>query len=223
MQPYLTVPFKLSTAAWNWLQDFLEPIAIDFQLNAPSVTALITLKENDIANLQQSIAWTEIVNFMTGHGIAIIQAQLFIYKTLPQARSVILGNPHIDTAGANGTELTVPFRFNILARGDEQTEMVWWEHDRTSSSVVESTFIRPDGTPIGRLQARGATLLEQWATVGEPTVRCSTLAKQQEYASFVRTDILHALNWTGENPRVVVSIKCIDASWEDLLQHNSIF
>ena len=158
---------------------------------------------------------------MQNYSITDIQAQLFIYKTLPRARSVILGNPHIDTAGKNGTELNVPIRFNILANGDEQTEMVWWDHDRNSSSVVESTFIRPDGKIIGRLQARGATLAEKWKIVGEPVARCSTLAKKQEYASFVKTDILHALNWTGESSRIVLSIKCIDISWEDLLQRNA--
>lgn len=216
MNPYLTVPFKLSTASWDWLQDFLEPIAIDFQLNAPDINALVPISEVNLTVLRQSVAWAEITQFLKSYGDFDLLPQLFIYKTLLKARTIILGNPHIDTAGKDGTEYTIPFRFNILTKGDENTEMVWWHHTRDSAVVTHSTFIRPDRTILGRLQAKGDKLPEKWNNVGEPFAQCSTLAKKQEYASFVRTDILHALNWTGESPRVVLSIRCTNATWDNL-------
>jgi hypothetical protein len=48
---------------------------------------------------------------------------------------------------------------------------------------------------------------ERWTTVGEPEYRCSTLTKFNEYASFVRTDTLHAINWDEKNPRLVLSVR----------------
>jgi len=216
MNPYLTVPFKLTDDSWVWLQEFLDPIATDFQLNAPDMNALLPIKEDALIILRQSIAWSEIVQYLANYGITDLLPQLFIYKTLPRARPVILGNPHIDTAGKDGTEFTIPFRFNILTKGDENTEMVWWHHTRDSAVVTHSTFIRPDRTILGRLQAKGDKLPEKWTNVGEPFARCATLAKKQEYASFVRTDILHALNWTGDNPRVVLSVRCTNIAWDSL-------
>jgi len=215
MNPYLTVPFKLSVASWDWLQDFLEPIAIDFQINAPNMSALVQLKDD---TLQQSEAWSEIVQFLKNYGDFELLPQLFIYKTLSHARTIILGNPHIDTAGKDGTEYTIPFRFNILTKGDENTEMVWWQHNRDSSVVTHATFMRPDKTMVGRLQAKGGRLADQWNNVGEPFARSVALAKKQEYASFVRTDILHALNWTGAEPRIILSVRCTNMSWESFIE-----
>jgi hypothetical protein len=218
MNPYLTVPFKFTDSAWIWLQEFLDPIAIDFQLNAPNMSALVQIKEDALTILRQSAAWSEIVQFLKNYGDFELLPQLFIYKTLPRARVIILGNPHIDTSGKDGTEYTIPFRFNILTKGDENTEMVWWPHDRDSSVVTHATFVRPDRTTVGRLQAKGANLTEQWNNVGAPFARCAVLAKKQEYASFVRTDILHALNWTGSESRIILSVRCTNMSWDSFIE-----
>lgn len=216
MSYYKTVQFKFSDQSWNWLQDFFGPIIEDYQQNAPLISALVTFKDQEYQQFLQSSAWEEITNFLQTYKITDPYPQLFIYKRLPHARTTILGNPHIDTSGDNGTAYDIPIRFNILMQGDENTEMVWWDHDRNSSAVTESKFVRPDGQTVGRLQATGNTLEDKWKSAGEPTASCSNLAKKQQYASFVRTDILHALNWTGNSPRLVLSIRSANTKWSQL-------
>jgi len=213
MSYYKTVQFKFSDQSWSWLQEFFNPIMADYQRNAPLISALVTFKDQDYQQFLQSTAWSELTEFLQTYAITDPYPQLFIYKQLPQARSTVLGNPHIDTAGGGGAAYDIPVRFNILMQGDENTEMVWWDHGRNSSAVVESTFVRPDGQTVGRLQADGKTLDEKWKVAGQPVARCSSLTKKQQYASFVRTDVLHALNWTGNSPRLILSIRSANTKW----------
>ena len=207
MNCYHTVPFKFSDQSWAWLQQFFEPIVANYQLNAPAPSALVKFQDSDYEQFIQSSAWDEIVKFLQTYAITDPYPQLFIYKQLPQARSTVLGNPHIDTTGGDGTETNIPIRFNILMNGDEDTEMVWWNIDRTDLRITNEKFTNPSGQIVGRLQVDGSTPTERWQALGEPTVRSTTLSRKQEYASFVRTDILHALNWTGANPRLILSVR----------------
>jgi hypothetical protein len=207
MSLFLTVPFKFLDHSWAWLQDFVGPIVSDYQKNAPAVSALVKLKDQDYAALVQSSAWQELDQFLRSYGIDNGYPQLFIYKQLDQPRSSSLGNPHLDTVGGDGTETDVPIRFNILLVGDDDTEMVWWDCDRCSDFIVNEKFLNPLGQHMGRLQVKGSTPAERWALLGEPVLRKTDLAKKQESASFVRTDRLHALNWTGANPRVILSVR----------------
>ncbi len=215
MSYYKTVQFKFSDQSWTWLQKFFDPIVSDYQLNAPAQNALVKFKDQDYKEFIQSSAWIELVKFLKQYGITDGYPQLFIYKRLSNPKENILGNPHIDTQGGDGTEVNVPIRFNILINGDENTEMVWWDIDRTSQLVVNEKFLNPLGQHMGRLQVKGSTPAERWKLLGEPTCRNNTLAKKQEYASFVRTDILHALNWTGNNPRLILSVRTTQP-WDQL-------
>jgi len=202
-----TVQFKFSDQSWIWLQSFFGPIVSDYQLNAPAASALVKFKDHEYQQFIASPAWSELEQFLHGHGITDGYPQLFIYKTLPNPRENILGNPHIDTLGGNGTETDVPIRFNILINGDEDTEMVWWNVDRTHEHIVNEKFLNPQGQHVGRLQVKGASPAERWKLLGNPAYRNNALVKKQEYASFVRTDILHALNWTGASPRLILSVR----------------
>jgi hypothetical protein len=213
MTPYLTVPFKLDSI--NWVQDFMRPIVADFQVNAPHTNALVQLSEEQLAEFRSGPAWSEIQQFANTYGLSDPFPQLFIYKHLDKPRVIILGNPHIDTAGEDGISTKVCIRFNILLNGIDATEMVWWNIDQNDDRVVNHQFERPDHSYAGRLQAWGNTLQQQWANIGAPDYRARYLAKTQEYASFVRTDILHALNWAGKDARLVLSIK-FDNSWDEI-------
>jgi hypothetical protein len=207
MNCYHTVPFKFSDQSWTWLQNFFDPIVEDYQLNAPAPSALVKFKDQDYEQFISSTAWTELTEFLQTYAITDPYPQLFIYKRLPHARSTVLGNPHIDTTGGDGTKHNIPVRFNILIDGDEDTEMVWWNVDRTDPRITNVKFTNPSGQEIGRLQVVGATPAERWQALGEPEVKSTALSRKQEYASFVRTDILHALNWTGANPRLILSVR----------------
>ena len=207
MNCYHTVPFKFSDQSWTWLGAFFDPIVEDYQLNAPAPSALVKFKDQDYEQFISSTAWTELTEFLQTYAITDPYPQLFIYKRLPQARRTVLGNPHIDTTGGDGTEHNIPIRFNILMNGDENTEMVWWNVDRTDPRITNEKFTNPSGQAVGRLQVVGSTPAERWQALGEPEVKSTTLSRKQEYASFVRTDILHALNWTGANPRLILSVR----------------
>lgn len=207
MDYYKTVQFKFSDQSWSWLQEFFEPIVSDYQLNAPAASALVKFKDHEYQQFMSSSAWSELEQFLQEYNITDGYPQLFIYKTLPNPRENILGNPHIDTVGGDGTATNIPVRFNILMSGDEDTEMVWWDIDRNSNLIVNEKFLNPQGQLVGRLQVKGSTPAERWKLLGEPSHRNNALAKKQEYASFVRTDILHALNWTGASPRLILSVR----------------
>lgn len=209
MTPYLTVPFKFSDQSWTWLQNFFEPIVNDYQQNAPAISALVKLNDQNYSTFIASGAWLELDQFLKLCGIDDGYPQLFIYKKLDHARPSILGNPHIDTMGGDGTEFTVPIRFNILVNGDENTEMVWWNIDRNNDIIINEKFLNPLGQHMGRLQVKGSTANERWQQLGQPDYSSNTLTKKQEYASFVRTDILHALNWTGNSPRLILSVRTL--------------
>ena len=207
MNCYHTVKFKFSDQAWTWLQAFFGPITADYQQHAPAPSALVKFKDQDYEQFIKSSAWSELTQFLQTYAITDPYPQLFIYKKLQRPREIVLGNPHIDTTGGDGTELDVPIRFNILMSGDENTEMVWWDVNRNSPLVTNEKFTNPSGQPVGRLQVVGHTPTERWQALGEPAVKSNSLSKKQEYASFVRTDILHALNWTGANPRLILSVR----------------
>jgi hypothetical protein len=211
MNCYKTVNFKFSDQSWAWLQSFFEPIIADYQLHAPAPSALVKFKDQDYQQFVQSLAWTELTQFLQTHNITDPYPQLFIYKKLQRPREITLGNPHIDTTGGDGTELDIPIRFNILMSGDDDTEMVWWDIDRTDKRITNEKFTNPAGQQVGRLQVVGDTPADRWQTLGEPTVRSCALSKKQEHASFVRTDILHSLNWTGANPRLILSVRSTTA------------
>lgn len=223
MLPYLTVPFKLTEPALAQLDEYLAPFVDDYQKNAPLSSALVSFSNHQRTEVKSSLAWSEIINFLSDSNIKNLEShllpQLFIYKQLNnRAFNIILGNPHIDTDGGNET---IDFRFNILLTGDENTEMAWWKYDRTHANCIETTLVRPDGKTSVRIQAAGASKTKQWKLVGEPEYRARFLGRRQEFASFLRTDRLHAINWSGENPRLVLSIRFTGITWEDFISNQT--
>lgn len=218
MTPYLTVPFAFTNKSFDWLNNYLDPIVEEYQINATLASGLLNFSNSQLQDIYSSTAWTEIVEYTIQRKLNNPRPQLFIYKRLQRPRPIILGNPHIDSYGDGGIGNIVAVRFNIMLRGEDSTEMVWWNKDRNSPDVVRTEFARPDKSVHGRLQARGNSLEEQWQILGEPDFRATNLARVQEHASFVRTDILHALNWTGNQPRLIFSVKFDDHSWENVEQ-----
>ncbi|CAB4241613.1 hypothetical protein UFOVP71_151 [uncultured Caudovirales phage] len=213
MTPFLTVPFSFSENSFNWLQNFCEPIVADYQKNAPLNSALVSLSGSQVTAIMESQAWQEIVTHSNKYNLTDPWPQLFIYKQLDHPCPSSKGNPHIDTYGPGGIAYTAAIRFNVLLRGEDTTEMVWWDRDRLSKCMITQVFQRPDLTVTGRVQVVGSTVEERWQALGEPAHRATHLAAVQEHASFVRTDVAHALNWTGNQPRVVFSIRYKEA-WQ---------
>jgi hypothetical protein len=165
-------------------------------------------------------AWREIKAFTDSAGLPPGEIQFFVYKSRPPIDDP-RGNPHIDTKGTNdhdGDRFDVPVRFNILLRGDTNQKMSWWNRGRDDPAVEVFLFKRKDGSLARRLQARGArsqtypdgSKSEQYSHIGPADWTCDKLAQLNARASFVRTDILHALDWTAHSPRFVLSIRFME-------------
>ena len=217
--PYYTIPFSLSDESLQWLKEKTAPMVENYQLNAPLNAALIEFPRDQMTEWYTSFVWQEILAKLAPYGLQTQpDIQFFIYKKVDKPKADPRGNPHIDTS--RGVAGLVPIRFNILLDGEEDQEMVWWDiRDHTTDNrlhVVE--FPRPnapEGTMSRRIQARGEKMEDRWETVGEPDYRCSALTKFNEYASFVRTDTLHAINWDEKNPRLILSVRYHE-SWETI-------
>lgn len=218
MIPYLTVPFAFTSKSFDWLNNYLNPMVEEYQINATLASGLLNFSDSQLQDIYSSTAWEEIVEYTTQRGLSNPRPQIFIYKRLQKPKPITLGNPHIDSYGDSGVGNIVAVRFNIMLCGEDSTEMVWWDKDRHDTTVIRTEFIRPDKSVHGRLQARGNSLVEQWQILGLPDFRATHLSSVQEHASFVRTDILHALNWTGNRPRVIFSVKFDDHLWEHVEQ-----
>lgn len=210
--PYLTVDFSLSPAAWQWAQDAIEPVIEDFQATAPIEGALLSLSREQQDLWYNSQVWQEITDFTDQAGLPRGDLQFFAYKSRPPKPDP-RGNPHIDTTGPSvheGDRIDVTARFNILLRGDTNQRMSWWNRDRNDPAIVVSLFQRKDGAMVRRLQARGDNKTQQYHNIGPAEWTCDSLAQLNARASFVRTDILHALDWTAHSPRFVLSVRFLE-------------
>jgi hypothetical protein len=210
--PYLTLPFSFSDSAWRWATGVIKPLVDDYQRNAPLDAALMHPTQQQMNIWYFSMAWQELQEFFRPIGLGAPELQFFIYKKRPPLKDN-RGNPHIDTTGPDinsGDAIDVPIRFNVLLAGDEDQEMTWWNRDRNDSSVVVDLFQRPNGSYARRLQAIGKNRNEQYLAVGEPDWRCNNLVETNKKASFVRTDLLHALNWTAHRPRFILSLRFLE-------------
>lgn len=221
--PYYTIPFSFSQESLDWIKEHTTPMVEHFQKTSIPPAGLVPLEVSEYQTWGQSIVWKEIMEFVKKYDLPKPDLQFFIYKTLPQPLKDNRGNPHIDTTtppgsdkGVDGSKRDVPVRFNILISGGEDQEMVWWDINRHHPAISDVMFIRPNGKPAARLQVNGKTPGEKWETVGEPQWRCNQLTKVNEYASFVRTDILHAINWDGHYPRLIMSLRFVQP-WDEVM------
>ena len=211
--PYYTIPFKLSQESLDWIKTITDPLVQEFQEKGIGHSGLLydTLSPEQKDEWLSSTSWQEINKHFEPLGLVpdTSRIQFFVYKKM-EVRSDIRGNPHIDTH--EGIKEIVPARFNILLNGDDDQEMVWWDtivpwQNEPNIHIVEFQHPEYPDKKSPRAQVRGNTIEERWTTVGEPVYRCNTLTKINECASFVRTDKLHALNWTAKNPRLILSIR----------------
>ena len=229
--PYYTIPFKLSQESLDWIKTITDPLVQEFQEKGVGQSGLLydPLTSQQKLEWLSSNAWQEINKHFERLGLVPDTSciQFFVYKSM-EARKDIRGNPHIDTYAGIGE--IVPARFNILLNGDDDQEMVWWDtivpwQNEPNIHIVEFEHPEYPDKKSPRAQARGDNSEERWATVGEPVYRCNELTKFNQYASFVRTDKLHALNWTAKNPRLILSIRFLQ-EWSiirEALEHYLVF
>ncbi len=209
MLPYYTLPFNISEASHCWIRDKIQPTFDNFQKNAPLPAALITDTIGDI-DWYGSEAFKEIINNLKNTPLSNSQpaVQWFLYKKLDAPKKDCRGNPHIDTY--NDVEGLVPIRFNILIDGDDDEEMSWWNITADNPKLYVEDFTNPRGERRKRLQANGNTIADRWQLLGSPDFKCNQLTKINQCASFVRTDILHSINWTGRSPRIIMSLRFLE-------------
>jgi hypothetical protein len=211
--PYYTIPFTLSAESIAKIKTITDPIVDEFQRTAPLDAGLLhdALGREATAEWFASDHWAEIKRHFEPLGLVPDEScvQIFVYKTRdikPDAR----GNPHVDTY--DGVDKIVPIRFNILLSGDEDQEMVWWDtavpwRDDPRIHVDEFPQPKNPAKTFKRAQVNGKTVPDRWKLMGEPAFKYSQLTRYNEFASFVRTDKLHAINWNGAKPRLILSIR----------------
>lgn len=211
MLPYLTIPFSISESNLAWIRQSIQPTFENFQQNAPLSAALVTDTVDNV-DWYGSLAYQEIMEHLSFTPVSTMQQpaiQWFLYKQLPRPKLDCRGNPHIDTF--NDVDGLVPIRFNILIEGSDNEEMTWWDiTDVRHPSLCIDEFTNPRGEKRKRLQAQGATIADRWKNLGEPAFKNNQLTKINQWASFVRTDMLHSINWTGSAPRIIMSLRFLE-------------
>ena len=214
MTPYLTVPFSLSDEAWNLAHEMIKPVVDDWTKNSTVDGGLVNITQSNNQSMfehwKDTIIWKEITAFTDTLGLTGGAPQFFIYRKNVN-KTEILGNPHIDAASQPGPEFkmgpAVPIRFNILLAGEDNCKMNWWNKDTNSKNLIQKPFTRPDKSIIHILEVAGDTVKERCANLGKPQWTSNTLSKLNEKASFVRTNILHSVDWNGQHLRVVLSVR----------------
>jgi hypothetical protein len=217
--PYLTIPFSFTSHTLDWVKVQATKVFEKYQQESVNEGGLVSLTFEQQALWYTSKAWTEICEHMAPFNFEQpYDLQFFVYKKGPD-RTDIRGNPHFDMLEyqSGSTEFKiVPYRFNILVNGVEEQEMVWWNIKHTDPRIEPSRFAShyEPSASMYRLQAKGDTIPSRWETVGEPTWRNNSLTKYNQWASFVRTEVCHGINWTrGSNPRFLISVRFKD-TWD---------
>lgn len=219
MTPYLTIPFSFKDETLAWAKNKIIPMVDHFQKTAPLDAGLCEFPRESMQDWYDSDVYKEILAHLQVLGITEEPViQFFMYKKLEKMYPFPwMGNPHIDTY--NGIENVSTFRFNLLLDGDDDTEMVWWDIHDIKNDPRLHVIQFPKATDPTKLSVRcqvlGDTKEERWITAGKPIWSKRYLAKYNIYASFVRTDYLHAINWNGKNPRFILSLR-FSTPWEQL-------
>lgn len=222
MTPYLTVPFSLSDEAWNLAHEMIKPIIDDWTKNSPIAGGLynqagVSDKPKYSDEWKQTIVWKEIETFTKSVGLTDGELQFFIYRVTPNYADP-RGNPHLDALGV-GEDIPrnpVKVRFNIPLFGEDNAKMRWWNKDMHHPDINISDFIRPDGSKGKRLDVRGANINEKYINVGPPEWETDTLWELNKKASFLKTDILHCVDWDGQHLRAVLSARFLKQDWDTI-------
>lgn len=146
-----------------------------------------------------------LIKFLSQFGFTEIYPQLFLYKetgALPK-----LENVHVDSH-SNG--ILLPARFNVVYKGDSNTSMYWW--DQSKNQILTKTLTKNNYT---RYQVPGESPSAQLSLIGEPSEISDMSGSVNNYGTFVRTEVLHALHRPGIF-RLMISAQ-IRHSWQDVV------
>ena len=227
MTPYLTIQFSFTPDTLEWVKIESMKVFEKYQQDAVNEGGQVPLTLSQKRLWYTSKAWDEICEHMAPFNFEYpYDLQFFIYKPGP-VRTDIRGNPHFDNfeiTDINNIK-PVPFRFNILINGTEDQEMVWWNVLPNDSNIELSKFNSHFDTKVFsyRYQVKGSTLAERWDNIGPPDWTNASLTKYNKWASFVRTDLCHGINWTrGYNPRFLVSVRFKD-SWDKIEEMRNMY
>jgi hypothetical protein len=209
ISPIINFPFKFDNESLTWIaenkeliyemfdRDFLE--SGGFWFNNPDTPESV--------NFQSTPPAKQITNFLKKLGLTKTYIHFAIYKTVPKRIGTNIETLHLDAPQFN----VLPGRFNVLVDGDNDSKMHWWNHG-TSSDKVSLEII-----PVGkRWMVPGKNSKEQIEVVGKPDYSSESLSVVQETGSFVRTDIIHALERTGGR-RFIISAR-IFHPWEEIYE-----
>lgn len=149
----------------------------------------------------------EIIDFLSKFDITCEGIHLCMYKPVPERIGTSIENPHLDSY--NGELLHG--RLNIVYQDDGQSILHWWNKTVGDPEVVSSSIVGLGN----RYQVKGNSSAEKVDILGAPDVTIKELSVKDKTANFVRTDILHSIERSG-NTRILISAK-LSHSWEEIV------
>lgn len=205
--PIINFPFKFNNESLIWITENKELLYEMFDRDFPESGGFWFNNPDtpESFNFQSTPPAKQITNFLKKLGLTKTYIHFAIFKIVPERIGTNIETLHIDAPQFN----VMPGRFNVLIDGDNDSKMHWWNHG-TSSNTVSLEII-----PVGkRWKVPGKNSREQIKVVGEPDYSSESLSVIQETGSFVRTEIIHALERTGRR-RFIISAR-IFHPWEEI-------
>lgn len=190
----------------EWISSNVEKLVNHHNQNSPINSIVCRLHQYN-----NSPVANDIRAVLKSRGLTGTNFELFTYKEFATP-NLDGGYPHIDFH--NGS--VIPARINFLLEG-QNDKMYWWKHDINSDLILQND-IKTNGE---RSRLRGYLVdqisnlprKEMYAQLGTPIATCDNLYGPNS-AAVVRTDMLHAVTWTG-GPRIILSMQ-IEESWEEI-------
>jgi hypothetical protein len=200
------IPLEFDSNLQNWMNDNLYQLTEYHNLHSPINSIVCRLHQHN-----ESPVAVHIRNTLKLHGLTGTNFEVFTYKTFLEP-NLDGGYPHIDFANNK----PVSARLNFLLEG-KNDKMYWWPHT-VDSNVVLQKDIKTDGN---NRRLRGYLVddisnlprKEMYNQLGKPVTVCENLYNIN-HAAIVRTDILHAVTWSG-GPRLILSMQILE-SWEEI-------
>lgn len=209
LPPIINFPFRFDNESLLWISENKESLYEKFDRDFPEAGGFgfNTPSAAESKDFQSTPPVKKINNFLKNLGLSESYVHLAIYKPRTERTTSRIENLHIDYP----QYISLPARFNVLVDGDDESRMHWWNHGQSSDKVKFETI--PTGK---RWRVPGKNSKQQIELIGPPDYSSDSLSMIQETGSFVKTDIVHAIERTGTR-RFIISAR-IFHPWEEICE-----
>lgn len=205
--PIINFPFKFNNESTIWITENKESMYNIFDAEFPENGGFWfnNPEHPKSKEFQSTPPARQITDFLKNLGLSEPYVHIAIYKPESERISSQIESLHIDAPQYR----LLPARFNVLVEGDSLTKMHWWNHGPSSDKVKYETV--PGGK---RWKVPGKTSKEQIEHIGPPAYSSDLLSAIQETGSFVKTNIVHAVERSGSR-RFIISARLFHP-WDEI-------